>query len=179
MKFVLFITLIIFGFSSTVYSQDFINCSKEYLITKLKKNGFEANPAAHYYIKDSSNQVLALFNEFRYSRIEYHISNHICDSISCSSTCDQCFDGTLNSILSQKKRKWKKQTENIFVSLRKPQASTIKGAKLKTYFVLKLEITSSKANGTLSFLMYNQEIRKAEYLQLKKAKRYKGTINSY
>ncbi len=157
---------------TSLYSQDFINCDKEYLITRLKNNGFETNPDAHYYLKDSLSQVIALFNEFRYSRIEYHIANNTCDSISCISSCDQCFDGTLNSILSNKKRKWKTSSENEFISLKKAK-KLISNDEVK-YQVLKLKITSSKTTGSLSFLMYNVWINQSEFKQLNKTKNIKN-----
>ncbi len=169
--------LLLISFATTSYSQDFINCNKEYLITRLKDNGFENNPEAHYYLKDSTNQVIALFNEFRYSRIEYHITNNTCDSISCVSSCDQCFDGTLNSILSNKKRKWKTSSKNEFTSL-KNSKKVIENNEEK-YKVLKLKITSSKTTGSLSFLIYNNWINQSEYKRLKKVKKYKETYQSY
>ncbi len=179
MKSKLLILLLIQSITIVMYSQDFINCSKSYLISKLEANGFEANPKAVHYFKDSANQVIAVYNEFRYSRIEYHITENKCDSISCTSSCDQCFDQTLNSILSNKKRKWRKTKANEFVSTKKPtQFKTGKeGERLVS--VLKLVITSSKTTGKLSFLIYNQWINETKFKAFKKIKKYKGIIKSY
>jgi len=140
----------------------------------LKDNGFKTNSEAHYFIKDSSSQVIALFNEFRYSRIEYHLSNNFCDSISCRSSCNECFDGTLNAVLSNKKRKWKKSSENEFISIKK----SIKANSKKEFKVLKLRITSNKRTGELSFLMYNIWISQSEFKQLKKVKKHREVYSS-
>ena len=136
--------------------------------------GFDTIPNRDLNIVDSSNFVLAQFNENYCTRIEYHITfgeySNSCDSIFCTSACDSCFNITLDAFLSQ--NNWKQNSENEFYSLRNHGKWVRYDTSRNVDFnIKKLEVISPK-DGNVSFIVNRVYVPKSEYKRLKKIKRY-------
>jgi hypothetical protein len=160
------------------FGQDYINYEKELFIIQLRNLGFDTISGSEKLIIETSNVVIAQFNENYCTYIDYHMKNDgefdFCDSIFCTSTCNECFDVTLNSFLSIKNRKWKKNEENEYFSLKNEGKSISYGPyKDIKYRIEKLEVLKSTSNKQPSFYIHRVWATKSEYKRLKKLKKYR------
>ena len=130
---------------------------KSLLISRLMNFGFDTIQGSENNILDSSNYILARFNENYCSRIEYHLSQDademkFCDSIYFTSECSKCFDVTLNSFIENKRRKWKKESDSVFYSLKNHGKSILYGPpKEVKYMILKMEIVDATESSNPEF----------------------------
>lgn len=160
------------------FSQDYMNYEKSLVISKLMNLDFNTNDGSAKKIVDSSNVVITQFNESYCSKIEYHMSNdgdiEFCDSIFCTSTCINCFEIILNSFLSNKSRKWKKNTETDFFSLQNNGKYILYGpTKEVKYLILKLEVAKAADNSDSKFSVYHLWIPQDEFKRLKRIKTFR------
>ncbi len=174
-KYILLICIIVrIQFS---FGQNFMNYEKLLIVDLLFDIGFDTISGSKKLIIDSSDVLIAKFNENYCTYIEYHLKNDgetdICDSIFCTSSCNECFDVTLNEFLLSNNKKWKKKLNNEYYSLMNKGKSTIFGPpKVIEYQIEKLEVVKSIENKTPNFKIYRVWISKNEFKKLKKLKTY-------
>ncbi|MFT5217315.1 MAG: hypothetical protein ACI83H_002452 [Glaciecola sp.] len=173
---ILLLSIILIQYS---YAQEYLNYEKELVINNLKQFGFDNTSGSKHKIIDSSNVVIALFNEDYCSRIEYHLFEEehgsYCDSIFFTSSCDKCFDVTLVSFLSKKQRKWKKVENNEFLSLRKDikQITGIGSTREVKYKIAKLKVARNIEDVTAHFIVSEIWVTRNEFRRLRKIKKSK------
>ena len=160
------------------FGQDFMNNEKDLLISRLMDLGFDTIQGSAKNIVDSSNFVLARFNDNYCSRLEYHLTQdsdemNFCDSIYFTTECSKCFDVTWNEFVDDKQKKWKKESDSVFYSLKNAGKSILYGPPREIKFrIVKLEITEVNESTNPEFIAHNVWVAKSEYKRLKKLKTY-------
>lgn len=136
--------------------------------------GFELNGNGKKVMHDSDSVIIALYNNNYCSRLEYHLTNshenlQFCDSIYLTSSCDKCFDVTLNSFIKSKSRKWRMESEFVYWSTNnKAKHIKFKPTREVFYRIKVLQIDKNSALKNPQLFYYTVWISKAEFKRIKK-----------
>lgn len=159
--------------------QEFIYYEKAIVVDFLYDGGFDTSSGSSHLTMVDSFKVTAMFNANYCSVVEYYFimdedDYFICDSISFSSDCTECFEVNLRELLSNKSRRWKKINDSLYISSRNVGSITHYGPpKVTTYNVLKLEIQHSNENTNSSLFIHTAFISEEDYKLHKKLPRYR------
>jgi len=125
--------------------QEFIYYEKAIVVDFLFDGGFDTSSGSSHLMLVDSFKVTAMFNANYCSVVEYYFimdedDYFICDSISFSSNCAECFEVNLRELLSNKSRHWKKINDSLYISSSNIGSITYFGPPEKTiYNVVKME----------------------------------------
>jgi hypothetical protein len=175
----LFLVMLVILQVQLTFGQDFINNERSLLISRLMNFGFDTIEGSKNNIVDSSNYILARFNDNYCSRIEYHLTQDademiFCDSIYFVSQCNQCFEVTLNTFIKNKRKKWKKESVNVFYSLKNPGKLILFDPPREVkYHIQKIEIVKATESTNAEFFVHYIWVSKSEFKRLKKIKTYR------
>lgn len=176
---IIFLIIAILIHVQFAFGQDYLNNEKRLVVSRLMDYGFDTIQGSERNIVDSSSFILARFNENYCSRFEYHMTQdsdemEFCDSIYFTSDCNKCFDVTLSEFIDNKRKKWKKESDSVFYSLKNPGKSILFGPpKEVKYMIVKLEIVKASETTNAEFFVYHIWVTDSEFKRLKKIKTYR------
>lgn len=174
------LTLVFIVNLQLVQAQDLINCGKDLIIVSLMDYGFDTIPESEMIIIDSTDYIVAKFNNNHCSRLEYHLLNEedsffqFCDSIYFTTECHECLNSVLDDFFESTGKKWKQDGNSIFYSLKGHGKSIIYGnPRIVTYSIEKLEIVPESDHSSPQFFVHHIEVSDLEFKRIKQLKNYR------
>ena len=155
-------------------SQNFIDYDRDLLKSELLEVFDSTEIKENKDIIEATYFIDSLKIEFKYFLINMSEfdSSQVCNKIEMNFGCHKCFNQNLTEIL--KAKKWKKLSDNEFVSLKNKGKTVYFGPPKKIeYTIEKLTVKFNTNWNDTKITIYHQKVSKEDFKKYRKIKNYR------